>query len=116
MSAQILDFNRGVALDRVGGDEALLQEVIDLFLDEYPHLVAEVEQAVAESDPKLLERAAHSLKGSLSTIGAEAAADEALRLEMMGRMGGLEGAREGLSNLHAAITRLCRKLGALKQF
>jgi HPt (histidine-containing phosphotransfer) domain-containing protein len=110
ISVQLLDFNRYVALDRVGGDEELLREVLELFLSEYPNLLEDVQRAVQQSNAKSLERAAHTLKGSLSTIGAEIAAQTALSLELMGRTGQLDGACEQLGNLDMALRRLATEL------
>ena len=110
ISAQLVSFNRYMALDRVGGDEELLREVVQLFLGEYPELLAEIEQAVTKSDALRLERAAHTLKGSLSTIGAEIAARDALQLEVMGRTHQLEGAAGQLVRLNQALSDLCTEL------
>jgi HPt (histidine-containing phosphotransfer) domain-containing protein len=94
----------------VGGDEELLREVLQLFLSEYPNLFDDVQRAVEQSNASSLERAAHTLKGSLSTIGAEFAAQTALSLELMGRTGQLDGASEQLGNLNMALTRLATEL------
>ena len=109
-TAQMLSFNRHMALDHVGGDESLLKEVVQLFLMEYPQQLELVEQGVNDSDPALLERSAHSLKGSLGTLGGEVAANFASALELMGRTRNLEGARERLAELQSSIRLLHREL------
>jgi HPt (histidine-containing phosphotransfer) domain-containing protein len=113
ITAQLMSFNRDVALDRVGGDECLLKEVVELFLLEYPQMMADIEQAVRDRNAHLLERSAHSLKGSLSTIGAESSAAVALALEMMGRFRNLDGCEQGLLDLQASISSLDRELNTL---
>jgi len=110
LTAQMLSFNRHMALDHVGGDESLLKEVVQLFLMEYPQQLEQVEQGVNDSDPDLLERSAHSLKGSLGTLGGEVAAIFASALEVMGRTRNLEGARERLAELQSSIQLLHREL------
>ena len=110
ISAQLVSFNRHMALDRVGGDEELLREVLAIFLTEYPELVGKLEQAVERGDAVLLERSAHTLKGSLSTIGAEIAAHNAFLLEVMGRAGQLEGAGEQLRQLGESLSTLREEL------
>jgi HPt (histidine-containing phosphotransfer) domain-containing protein len=106
LTAQMLSFNRHMALDRVGGDEDLLKELVELFLVEYPQLLQQIEQGVNEANAGLVERSAHSLKGSLSTIGAEIAANSALALELMGRTRNLDGAGERLAELQSSVGRL----------
>src|SRR5688572_8557274 len=72
-------------LERVGGDDELLREIIDIFLEEYPGLVADIVSSLQNRDGHALERSAHTLKGSVSNFGARAAARAAHDLELMGR-------------------------------
>lgn len=102
-SSQIHRLNCAVALERLGGDEQLLCEVAQLFLAECPELVLQVRAAVADRSAEALQQAAHSLKGSVSNFGADAASDAALALELMGRTGQLSGAESGLSALEQAL-------------
>jgi HPt (histidine-containing phosphotransfer) domain-containing protein len=62
--------------------------------------------AVERSDAHGLERAAHKLKGTVANFSARASYDAALRLEVMGREGHLEKAREALATLDTAIEEL----------
>ena len=66
------------ALQRVGGDEPLLAELIAIFFEEYPKLASRLTQALSQRDLGALRDAAHSLKGSLGYLGA--AHGEALAL------------------------------------
>ena len=43
---QMAVFNRELALDRVGGDVELLQEIVGLYLGEYPALLSQIQTAV----------------------------------------------------------------------
>ena len=70
MVNDILVLDRALALSRVGGDEDLLREIAGLFLDDYPNLVEKIKQALAANDARGLERASHSLKGSVANFGA----------------------------------------------
>jgi HPt (histidine-containing phosphotransfer) domain-containing protein len=96
-------FNREVALDRVGGDEDLLKEVAQLYLDEYPVIIGQIQIAVDTGNATELQRSAHTLKGSLGTLGAEQAAEQALRLEIMGRSQNMSGAASTLCELHKVL-------------
>jgi HPt (histidine-containing phosphotransfer) domain-containing protein len=108
---QMAVFNRELALDRVGGDEELLEEIVGLYLDEYPTLLGQIQAAVQAGDAKELYRSAHTLKGSLGALGAEAAHQQALELEISGRQGNLNNApsmavdlENLLRQLHAELT------------
>jgi HPt (histidine-containing phosphotransfer) domain-containing protein len=101
-------------LDRVGGDEELLREIIAIFLEEYPLLMAEIRVAVSRSDRANLERAAHSLKGAVSNFGARTATDLARDLEAVGRTGELGGLAPIVSKLDLELASLQRALAGLQ--
>jgi two-component system, sensor histidine kinase and response regulator len=112
-TSQLARLNSAVALERLGGDEELLREVAQLFLEEYPTLMTQIRAAVSAGDPEALQRAAHSLKGSVSNFGADAAYHAAFALELMGRnreMGqaqsGLTALEEALEYIHPALAEL----------
>lgn len=113
LSDHIAQLDAAAALARVGGDEDLLKEIAEIFLDEYPAALAEVRRAAESGDAGALERAAHALKGSISNFGATAAYDAALRLETMGRTGELDSTAEALGVLDAALVRLGPELRRL---
>ncbi len=110
---QLISFNRAVALDRLGGDEELLKDVARLFLQEYAQVVAEIRQAIVASDAGALQRAAHTLKGSVGNFGAASAVEASRRLEMLGKSGRTEGAAELLDSLETCMERLLPELSAL---
>ena len=105
--------DREVALSRVGGDIKLLKEIATLFLDEYPRILAGLHDAVARGDARGVERTAHGLKGSVSTFGASAASDAALKLETMGRAHQLAEVSHVLGTLELALAALRPELEAL---
>ena len=104
--------NRQVVLDvvairaRVQGDEELLQEIVKLYLEDYPRMWSAVRDAVSRGDASALERAAHALKGSIANFETNATYNAALRLESLGRAGDLTGATEALKLLEEALERL----------
>jgi two-component system sensor histidine kinase/response regulator len=58
------------ALLRVEGDEALLADLARLFCEESPKMMAAIQYGIEHKNADALERAAHSLKGSLSMFAA----------------------------------------------
>lgn len=102
------------ALERLGGDEGLFREIVQIFLHEAPKHLAGLRQALAQRDKDSVERIAHTLKGELSYLGVSGAAHHASKLEDAGRNGDLECAAsirislekdvEGLlQNMHRAL-------------
>ena len=108
-----VQFDREAALARVGGDLELLQEIAGLFLEDEQNMVAAIEQAVAASDAKGLERSAHTLKGCVSNFGAQNCFEAALHLERLGRASDFSGVTAGLTTLRAALDELRPELAAL---
>jgi two-component system, sensor histidine kinase and response regulator len=94
------------ALDRIGGDEQLLRELCQIFLEESPKLLQKLHLAVAAGDADAVMRAAHSLKGESSYLGAGATSQAARQLEEMGRCNDLSRAGETLGVLEREATAL----------
>ena len=69
------------ALERVGGEEPLLAELIAIFFEEYPRFALRLTQSLSQKDFAGLREAAHSLKGSLGYLGAAHGESLALALE-----------------------------------
>jgi CheY-like chemotaxis protein len=90
----------------VEGDQALLCELGEIFLQEYPGQLAGLRHAIACADAHQLECTAHSLKGALGTIGATTARTLAYELEIMGHAASLEEAHGVLQQIEAELARL----------
>jgi two-component system sensor histidine kinase/response regulator len=98
------------ALERVDGDEALLREIIKIFLDETPRLLTALRQGVSEGNAATVERAAHSLKGELSYFGLEELRQKAWALEQMGRDRDLNRAAEVFDSLQEELSVLATEM------
>jgi two-component system, sensor histidine kinase and response regulator len=109
-AAEVASWNRAEALDRIGGDEELLEDLCRIFLEESPKLLQKLRQAVAAADSDGVMRAAHSLKGESSYLGAGATSQAARRLEEMGRSQDLSRAGDTLSTLEREVASLQAQL------
>jgi len=90
----------------VGGDPELLKMMVETALEDTPHLLGRIREAVAGADPAALKLAAHTLKGSIRYFGQTLAYQQAYRLEKMGEDNALEGAGEVLSSLEGEMALL----------
>jgi two-component system sensor histidine kinase/response regulator len=72
-------------LDRCEGDLAWARELAQLSLDEIPQQLATLRAAVEAGDAEAIQRAAHTLKGTVGMLGATVACDVLQRLEAGGR-------------------------------
>ena len=108
ISEAIMDW--GAAVDRVGGREDLLKQMVALFFKETDKQVPALREAIAQQDMAKVRRVAHSIKGSASCFAAPPVVAAAVRLEFMGRDGALTGADEAYAVLERELDRLKQAL------
>ncbi|HWY88079.1 MAG TPA: response regulator [Gemmataceae bacterium] len=102
--------NWETARKRLRGRVAALAES---FFQEAPRLMAEIHAAIAGGEGALLERAAHTLKGSAGIFAADSVVEAAWELECMGRDGRMEEAKEAGVDLDHKLELLIAALGKL---
>lgn len=83
--------DRALILDRLGGDEAILLMVVDLFLQDVDHNAQALGKALVQGKAEVLMREAHSIKGLLATLSDDAGAAEAAAIEEQAKLGNLGG-------------------------
>ena len=101
-----VSFEWDAALERVGGDEAMLRDLAEMFFAECPKLMQQIREHIAGADGPELRRAAHTLKGSAHVFGAEEVAEAAHQLEEIGREEAFADAEEALALLEDEVARL----------
>ncbi|MFW5735001.1 MAG: Hpt domain-containing protein, partial [Oceanidesulfovibrio sp.] len=76
---------RSVVWDRLGGDEALYDELLGVFASEMSVIVKGMEQAAGENNMNRLALLGHTLKSASATIGAMSIRETAVQLEHAAR-------------------------------
>jgi signal transduction histidine kinase/DNA-binding response OmpR family regulator len=99
-------WNLSTTLEQLGGDETLLQEVVDIFLEEAPKHLAALRLAVAQGMAKTVETAAHTLKGELGYLCVPEISQRASQIEEMGRSNDIRGAAALLPQFEVDIRSL----------
>jgi two-component system sensor histidine kinase/response regulator len=102
--------DRDALLSRVDGDLEVLQELVAIFLDDSPRLVAQLESALKSQDAEQLKIAAHTLKGAAGNFGAKQTVAAALRLEILAGQRDFTGASPALQCLVDSLTGLQKAL------
>jgi HPt (histidine-containing phosphotransfer) domain-containing protein len=95
-----------VALRWLGGDQALLRELVGIFMDDGPKRLEALRQAMTASDVQLLEQVAHSLKGSAAILGASRLQESALALEEAAQDGRAENGVDLVADIAREIERV----------
>jgi signal transduction histidine kinase/CheY-like chemotaxis protein/ligand-binding sensor domain-containing protein len=106
MSQGLVSWSMEQTLEKLGGDEKLLQEVLEIFLEEAPKHVSALQIALDQGSGEAVERAAHSLKGELSYLSMSELSSSALDLEEMGRKSDLEGVSRLLPRFEVDVSQL----------
>lgn len=99
-------FDRRAALNTASGDEQLLRELTQIFLDNYPKWMSDMKTAISTGDLETLGFTAHTLKGAVGLFRATDTFESAQRLETLADNGELNG-------LHQAFGTLEEKMGQL---
>jgi PAS domain S-box-containing protein len=110
-SSEIIDW--AGALKHFEGDVELLKEIAAMFVEESPLAMHKVKDALMRGDSNALERAAHTIKGSVGNFVAKPALQAAQRIEQIGRDGNMGEAEEACKALEAELDRLIPALAAL---
>ncbi len=100
---KVMVFDQEAAMQIVDGNEGLLVELLKIFKDTSGELMTQMRSAIDDNETEILERAAHTLKGSALNLGGASAAAIALRIEKLGREGKLSEAREELEPLQIEL-------------
>jgi len=83
-------FDKETALDRVGGDEEVLQEILEVFVSDAGRQIELLVQASQNGDCAAVRGQAHSLKSASGSIGACMMQQIAQQIETAGAQGELD--------------------------
>jgi signal transduction histidine kinase/CheY-like chemotaxis protein len=95
-----------MALAQLEGNRDLLTRLAEVFRNQYPSLLSEIEATLADRDAAALGRAIHTLKGSLGVFGRGTAFESAAALENLVATGDLDRFHSDLSHLRSEVERL----------
>jgi signal transduction histidine kinase/CheY-like chemotaxis protein len=117
--SSLYDQDAGVVIDSEVIDELRLalgsevEQLINMFLDDTPMLIARLEAAALAPDMDMLREVAHSLKSSSANLGAMALSVAAKRVELGVRTGTLDRPAVAVAMVSSEFTRACEALRAL---
>lgn len=108
----VLDFTQ--MLERLGGDEKLLHEVVEIFIDQAPKHIDTLRRALAQGDAKTLQKTAHNMKGELGYFGISELSQKARELEELGGKADLEQASRIFAAFEAEISNVVLAMRELR--
>jgi CheY-like chemotaxis protein len=99
-------YHGDTVLQNVEGDEALLADLIQVFLESSTVEMRSIQTALESRNADQVARAAHALKGSIGVFGPSAALDAITEFENLARAGNIEAAVQRHESVIATIERL----------
>ena len=99
-----------VARTLTGGDDALLDELLELFPEESEKHLEAIRIAIEQGDGPSLTRSAHTLKSSAKLFGAARLAARALEMETLGQSSSTGEAEARLQDLQTETSRVIAAL------
>ncbi len=104
----------GLYQEMEAGD-ALLDRMIDVYLQEAPSAIQVMRTAINEDDPASLSRAAHKFKSSNMQLGADQMASLCTQLDKLGQLGTTTGGWVILSDMEHEFSRVHSALDAYRR-
>ncbi len=93
------------ALERVVGDQAALQEILQQFTDYLPETVNKLKALISDKELDALQKEAHSLKGAARNLSANAIAEAAFNLETACKENNVKEVPERIEEIEKEICR-----------
>ena len=103
---------RRLVSGRRGDSSEFIALVVNTFLTSSQELMASIRDGVAAGDPKVFSGAAHTLKSSSAQLGAQGLSSLCKELEVLGRGGSCEGARELANRISEELAPVREALAA----
>jgi CheY-like chemotaxis protein/signal transduction histidine kinase/class 3 adenylate cyclase len=109
--AVLVDKIKQAFINLVGEAEGdIVTELITTYLESSNVLTQDLSTAIVDNNPRLMEQAAHSLKSSSASLGAERLSEMSKFLEKQGRAGNMQGAETKVTELLAEYQKVSTAL------
>ncbi|MDA0810291.1 MAG: ATP-binding protein [Planctomycetota bacterium] len=103
--------DREQALQRVGGDDELLREILEIMLQMIPDWIEQLSDTTLGKDTTIIRRLAHTIKSSADTVGAKAIYKQAWQLEQSAVSGeDVDGSTDQTAALRTSLEILAEDL------
>ena len=102
-------------LERIQNDEALLWELLDIFVEDFRQKTGQLHEALRGNDAVQVRKLAHALRGSSANISAHQLSVVLLELEKMGKNNTLTGADKLLADMENKFEALLARVSRLRE-
>jgi len=102
-------------MDRIGGDEAFLQELIDIFIEDFIKKYTKLKQAIDQNDFQTIKKIGHSLRGSSGNLSLTGLHLITTEMEHSGKEKNIEQAKNLFIQLNKEFEKLKNYLPSEKR-
>jgi two-component system, sensor histidine kinase len=99
-------FGRKALLEQLEGDDEFLNELVHAFIEQTPKHIDSIHDGITQNDFTLVERLAHTIKGSAGIISAASLQDAAWQLEKATKEGKTNNATDLLVSIETEFDKL----------
>ncbi|AXT37253.1 Hpt domain-containing protein [Alteromonas sp. BL110] len=96
-------WNRDAALNRLGGNEGLLNRIVEMFLAQITQKQQALQKAATELDVDAVKFTSHAMKGVSGDVGADAIREKASSIENKAKQGDLTEIAQDVEELDSLI-------------
>ena len=93
-------------LERIGGDKSFLQELLNLYEDDFLEKFEELKKAIDQQNFEAIQKLGHTLKGSSANLSLTSLQEASFEMEKAGKENNLELAQQALATLEREFKRL----------
>ena len=93
-------------MERIGGDESFLQELIEIYIDDFVEKYSQLKQAIQRGEFGIIKEVAHSLKGASGNLSLTDLQETSYSLELSGKEKNIEQAKKSFLRLGEEFERL----------
>lgn len=93
-------------MERIGGDETFLQDLIDIYVEDFIEKYTKLKKAIEASDFEAIKKIGHSLKGSSGNLSLNGLHDTSSNIEHSGKEKDIERAKTFFIQLNREFEKL----------
>jgi HPt (histidine-containing phosphotransfer) domain-containing protein len=94
------------ALERIGGDESFLEELLGLYSEDFSEKLNQIKEAIDQGNYDMIRELSHTLKGASANLSLIPLQEASFEMENAGREGNIEKAKKTLELLEKEYQRL----------
>jgi CheY-like chemotaxis protein len=93
------------ALNRIGGDESFLDELLNLYSDDFSQKLVQIQIAIVQENYILIQGLGHNMKGAFANLSAIPLQNAASKMEMAGKEKDIKKVKESVEHLEKEFIR-----------